>query len=111
MASGMVEEIKADGFKYRPDKPVDWLVCDMVERPMHIPRLICRWIREGLCRHSIFNLKLPMKQRYPMVVECRQLIEDELASQGIEFDLRMKQLYHDREEITCVLLTDRRVNH
>ena len=105
MQSGLVQHIKADGFKYRPRHQVNWLVCDMVERPLHISRLICRWHTEQLCQHSIFNLKLPMKQRYQMVTECRELITGELQQRGIDFELRMKQLYHDREEITCVVLT------
>lgn len=110
MDTGLVRHIRADGFRYRPDKPVDWLVCDMVERPLHITRLIARWLTEGLCRHTVFNLKLPMKQRYPTVVECRELIEAELAAADIDFELRMKQLYHDREEITCVVLTKENAN-
>jgi 23S rRNA (cytidine2498-2'-O)-methyltransferase len=104
MASGMVEEIKADGFKYRPDKPVDWLVCDMVERPMHITRLICRWLIEGDCKYALFNLKLPMKKRYDMVMECKQFIQDALDEQQLHYRLRIKHLYHDREEVTCLLM-------
>ena len=106
MATGLVKHIRADGFKYTPEKQVDWMVCDMVERPLHIARLMCRWLTESHCRHVIFNLKLPMKQRYPVVMECKQLIMDELGKHGIKYDLRMKQLYHDREEITCVILTE-----
>lgn len=104
MATGMVEEIKADGFKYRPDKPVDWLVCDMVERPMHITRLICRWLIEGDCKYALFNLKLPMKKRYDMVMECKQFIQDALDEQQLHYRLRIKHLYHDREEVTCLLM-------
>lgn len=104
MATGMVNEIKADGFKYRPDKPVDWLVCDMVERPMHITRLICRWLLEGDCKYALFNLKLPMKKRYDMVMECKQFIHDALDEQQLRYRLRIKQLYHDREEVTCLLM-------
>lgn len=104
MATGMVNEIKADGFKYRPDRAVDWLVCDMVERPMHITRLICRWLIEGDCKYALFNLKLPMKKRYDMVMECKQFIQDALDEQQLRYRLRIKHLYHDREEVTCLLL-------
>jgi len=106
MATGMVEEIKADGFKYLPDKPVDWLVCDMVERPMHITRMICRWMTQGHCKHAAFNLKLPMKKRYDMVMECKETIQDALDEMGIHYKLSIKHLYHDREEVTCLILQD-----
>ena len=104
MDTGLVKEIKADGFKYLPEKPVDWLVCDMVERPMHIARLMSRWFTEGHCHHAIFNLKLPMKKRYDMVMECKAYIEGELDSMGPNYRLSIKHLYHDREEVTCLIL-------
>jgi len=104
MDTGQVKHQRADGFKYQPARPVDWLVCDMVERPLHIARLISRWIVEGWAGNAIFNLKLPMKQRYKTVDECHELIFQKLDEHGIQAQLRMKQLYHDREEITCVIL-------
>ena len=32
MATEMVQHLKADGFTWRPQRPVDWMVCDMVEQ-------------------------------------------------------------------------------
>jgi 23S rRNA (cytidine2498-2'-O)-methyltransferase len=104
MASGLVTHLRADGFKFTPEIPVDWLVCDMVERPLHISRLMARWLSEGLCRYAVFNLKLPMKQRYDIVQQCRSIIEDACKAHGLRCQIRMKQLYHDREEITVVVL-------
>ncbi|VAW67110.1 23S rRNA (cytidine(2498)-2'-O)-methyltransferase [hydrothermal vent metagenome] len=104
MDTGMVREIKADGFKYTPEPAVDWLVCDMVERPMHIARLISRWFTEGHCQYAAFNLKLPMKKRYDMVMECKAYIEAELNTLERAFQLKIRHLYHDREEVTCVIL-------
>ena len=104
MDGGLVTHIREDGFTYTPQKPVDWLVCDMVERPMHITRLISRWLTEGHCRHAAFNLKLPMKKRYDMVMECREYILDELQQINATATFRIKQLYHDREEVTCIIL-------
>lgn len=104
MDSGMVNEIKADGFKYLPDRAVDWLVCDMVERPMHIARLISRWFSGGHCKHAVFNLKLPMKKRYDMVMDCKEYIESELDQLNQDYQIKIKHLYHDREEVTCLIL-------
>lgn len=104
MDSGLVTHLQVDGFVYTPDEPVDWLLCDMVERPLHIARLMARWLVDGHSKHAVFNLKLPMKQRYQMVEDCRELISDALQQAGIGFEFRARQLYHDREEVTCVVL-------
>jgi 23S rRNA (cytidine2498-2'-O)-methyltransferase len=101
--SGVVEHLRVDGFRYKPPKPVDWLVCDMVEQPSRIAALIARWVAAGDCRHAVFNLKLPMKKRYEEVLRCRALIEDGLARSDIVFHLAFRQLYHDREEVTGYL--------
>jgi len=104
MDTGLVKEIKADGFKYLPEKTVDWLVCDMVERPMHIARLMTRWLTGGHCRYAAFNLKLPMKKRYDMVMECKEHICNELDQLDYSYKISIKHLYHDREEVTCIVL-------
>ena len=54
----LVQHLKQDGFKYAPRKAVDWLVCDMVEKPSKVATLIASWFAAGWCKHAIFNLKL-----------------------------------------------------
>jgi 23S rRNA (cytidine2498-2'-O)-methyltransferase len=100
MESGIVEHRRTDGFRYEPPRPVDWLVCDMVEQPRRIAELVAHWLAKGACRRTIFNLKLPMKKRYDEVQLCFDIVRDAVASAGREVDLRARQLYHDREEIT-----------
>lgn len=106
MASGQVEHLHADGLAWRPKRPVDWVVCDMIEKPSRIAALIGDWLAEGHARYAIFNLKLPMKKRRDEVIACRELIAARLA--GKRYALGMRQLYHDREEVTVFLrLLDR----
>ena len=100
MQSGLVTHLREDGFRFRPRKSVDWLVCDMVERPRRVAELVARWLAEGWCRRTIFNLKLPMKKRWEETQLCFALLRDSLAGARAPLDLRAKQLYHDREEIT-----------
>lgn len=95
MASGIVDHRRVDGFRFEPPRAVDWLVCDMVEQPRRIAELVARWLGNGWCRRAIFNLKLPMKKRFDEVQLCFGILETAGA-----LDLRAKQLYHDREEIT-----------
>ena len=104
MKTGMVEHLKTDAFTYMPEKRVDWLVCDMAERPLHVSRLMARWFTSKKCNNAIFNLKLPMKKRLAAVNECIELIRKSLSSSGLTFSIQAKHLYHDREEITVCIL-------
>lgn len=99
-ASGLVEHHRADGFRFRPAQPVEWLVCDMVEQPRRVAALVGDWIAAGLCRRAIFNLKLPMKRRLDEVRACEDLLLERCAAGGRRVRLRLRQLYHDREEVT-----------
>lgn len=105
MSTGLVEHEKADGFKYEPPYTVDWLVCDMVERPIKVAELMAKWLASGWTRRAIFNLKLPMKKRYQEVSLCLQTIDDLLKKAGVRYQYQVKHLYHDREEITvCIMV-------
>ncbi|MGD2054767.1 MAG: 23S rRNA (cytidine(2498)-2'-O)-methyltransferase RlmM [Gammaproteobacteria bacterium] len=105
MKTGMVEHLRTDAFTYSPANKTFWLVCDMAERPLHVSRLIARWFRQRNCNAAIFNLKLPMNKRYQTVVDCKAVLNNELDKAGIQHALRIKHLYHDREEVTACLLT------
>jgi 23S rRNA (cytidine2498-2'-O)-methyltransferase len=106
LETGQVKHRRDDGFHFRPSEPVDWMVCDMVESPSKIARLAAKWVAEGWCRETIFNLKLPMKKRWEEVLRCRSIIDEALGGGG--YYLRMKHLYHDREEVTAYLARRKR---
>ena len=95
--TGKVEHLRADGFHWQPKAPLDWMVCDMVEQPRRVAERMATWVREGWCRHTIFNLKLPMKKRWDETRLCLDLFQ---AQAGRPMVVRARQLYHDREEIT-----------
>ena len=99
----LVQHLKQDGFKYAPRKAVDWLVCDMVEKPSKVAELIAAWFATGWCKHAIFNLKLPMKQRVAALDNALGGIRKRLDEEGINYRMLAKQLYHDREEVTVFL--------
>ena len=97
METGLVQHLRADGFAWHPAKPLDWMVCDMVEQPSRVAARMAEWFREGWCRHAVFNLKLPMKKRWH---ETRLCLDRFATQAGKPLTIRAKQLYHDREEIT-----------
>jgi 23S rRNA (cytidine2498-2'-O)-methyltransferase len=98
-----VEHVRADGLAWRPRRPVDWLVCDIVEKPSRVASLVADWIAEGAAASAIFNLKLPMKKRHDEVRRADASIRERLAGAGIDASLGFRQLYHDREEVTGYL--------
>ena len=95
--SGRVEHLRVDGFGWQPPRPLDWMVCDMVEQPRRVAARMAQWFAEGWCRHAVFNLKLPMKKRWQETQTCLQLFAQQAQR---PLTIRARQLFHDREEIT-----------
>ncbi len=87
--------IKADAFHFDPGEPVDWLLCDMAWRPLEVAALLGKWARRRWARLLVANIKLPMKKRAEHLFRVRDILEEA----GWKH-LRVRQLYHDREEIT-----------
>jgi 23S rRNA (cytidine2498-2'-O)-methyltransferase len=76
---------------------VDWLLCDMAWRPLEVAALLARWARAQWALHLVCNLKLPMRDKVQTLAQARKLLEE-----GGWKALRLRQLYHDRDEVTVV---------
>ncbi|MBY5930927.1 23S rRNA (cytidine(2498)-2'-O)-methyltransferase RlmM [Halomonas denitrificans] len=100
MASGMVEHLREDGFVWQPPMRLDWLVCDIVDKPTRVIAMVQRWLVNRWCREAVFNLKLPMKKRWEEVSLCLATLADQLDETGVKAEIRCRHLYHDREEVT-----------
>lgn len=100
MATQLVEHRREDAFRFRPELPVDWMVCDVVAAPARIAALVAQWVARRWCRETIFNLKLPGKDRWREVQRCHDVIERVLVRADGDHVLRFKHLYHDRDEVT-----------
>ena len=101
MDTGQVKHYQMDGFKLLPSKQnVYWLVCDMIEKPQRVAKLMAEWLVNGHCKEAMFNLKLPMKGRYQQVNSDLQTIKDIFAEHNVKYELFAKHLYYDREEVT-----------
>ncbi|QEW07031.1 23S rRNA (cytidine(2498)-2'-O)-methyltransferase RlmM [Nitrincola iocasae] len=103
MDSGQVVHSREDAFYYQPPKPVDWMVCDVADKPARVTARMLEWALRGWCREMIFNLKLPMKKRHLEVQQCLDMIRTGLEQADISYSLSARHLYHDREEVTCYL--------
>lgn len=96
-----VKHFKESAFDFAPDEPIDWLFCDMAWRPLEVAQLLGKWARKGYAAQLVANIKLPMKDKLPTLFRIRHVLQDAGWKQ-----LRMRQLYHDRDEVT---VTGRRV--
>jgi 23S rRNA (cytidine2498-2'-O)-methyltransferase len=88
---------RESAFAYAPDEPVDWLLCDMAWRPLEVAALLARWGREQWALHLVSNLKLPMRDKVATLARARAILEE-----GGWKGVRLRQLYHDRDEVTVV---------
>lgn len=105
MQTGLVEHHAADGFTYKPQfGRVDLLVCDMIEQPDRVAKLMGDWLVKHWATHAIFNLKLPMKRRFETVEDAVALLKTRLHALEDAFSLKVRHLYHDRDEVTVTII-------
>ncbi|MBX5484006.1 MAG: 23S rRNA (cytidine(2498)-2'-O)-methyltransferase RlmM [Myxococcaceae bacterium] len=90
-----VRHIRESAFAFEPEAPVDWLFCDMAWRPLEVAQLLAKWARRRWAVHLVANIKLPMKDKNPIILRVRRTLED-----GGWQQLSVRQLYHDRDEVT-----------
>ncbi|MCE9667820.1 23S rRNA (cytidine(2498)-2'-O)-methyltransferase RlmM [Myxococcus stipitatus] len=95
-AHARVEHVQESAFAYAPDAPVDWLFCDMAWRPLEVAQLLAKWGRRGWAGHLVANIKLPMKDKNPILHRVRHILVEDGGWAG----LTLRQLYHDRDEVT-----------
>lgn len=49
--------VRGDAFRYRPPRPVDWLLCDVVAFPAKTISLVEEWLAAGWCRFFCVTIK------------------------------------------------------
>jgi 23S rRNA (cytidine2498-2'-O)-methyltransferase len=107
MATGLVEYYSEDGFLYKPQQGnVDWLVCDMIEQPTRVSELMLLWLVSGKANACIFNLKLPMNKRHKVVMPILKKLKDVLSDRFGEIVIKAKHLYHNRDEVTVMIIVN-----
>lgn len=97
---GTVEHRTTDGVTFAwpaHQPPVDWLVADMLVPPVQAAAMLARWLKSPSMHRWVVNVKLP--QGSPLAA-LRPL--QFLVNQHPEFKVRIRHLYHDREEVTLM---------
>ena len=92
---------RADAFTFAPSAraPFVWLLCDIVDRPERVLKLVARWVEERWCRFYVVNLKLG---RSDSTLVWDRLHDPRGPISGASTRFLMRQLFHDRDEITLM---------
>lgn len=90
---------------YQPPagKIADWLFCDVLEQPDRILAVVQEWVENRWCRRFIVNLKFGRTDPIPLLEKARE------PRTGLARNcsaLKIRHLYHDREEMTLMGICD-----
>jgi 23S rRNA (cytidine2498-2'-O)-methyltransferase len=98
----LVTHRAVDAFQFRPGagEVFDWMFCDLVEEPHHVMRhLVAPWIEGRWCRRFVVNVKLG---RVDPAAWLRGLRAADAVFSRHATAVRVRHLYHDREELTVM---------
>ncbi|MBF0619098.1 MAG: rRNA methyltransferase [Candidatus Omnitrophica bacterium] len=96
-----LHHLKEDALKFYPDEGVvsDWLLCDILDRPDIIFAVLQKWFSRRWCRYFVVNLKVG---RMDPVLLLKKIRDEKEGLAPHCRSLTIRQLYHDREEITLM---------
>ncbi len=95
-----IEPRTEDAFRFQPAPGMvfDWLFCDLVEEPHHVLDAIVQpWLSRGWCRRFVINFKLGRVDPIGLLRELRAETSPLVAAAS---GVRIRHLYHDRDEFT-----------
>jgi 23S rRNA (cytidine2498-2'-O)-methyltransferase len=98
----LIEHRREDAFKFHPaaGEAYDWMFCDLVEEPHHVVQnLAAPWLENRWCRQFVVMLKFGRTDPVALLRDLRQP-GSPFARHATQ--LRIRHLYHDREEFTLV---------
>jgi 23S rRNA (cytidine2498-2'-O)-methyltransferase len=86
--------VRGDAFRYRPEQPVDWLLCDVIAFPARTIELIEAWLTAGWCRHFCVTIKFRGQADYDQLEPLKAWV----SAAGHDFYLR--RLTANKNEVT-----------
>jgi 23S rRNA (cytidine2498-2'-O)-methyltransferase len=87
---------RGNALTWLPEKPVDWLVCDVITSPENTCALVSRWITEKKCRFFCVTVKFKGAPAFDILHSLVHFLSTHTAW----FDA--KQLTHNKNEVTVV---------
>lgn len=99
----LVASVIGNAFSYLPAAPVDWLVCDVVCEPPRSLALCDAWLSGGHCRNLVVTVKFKGRAGYGVLAELSALFARVRPAWA-----RVKQLAHNKNEVTVMVQRKRR---
>ncbi len=99
-APATLVHLRRDGLRYAPseaDRPVDWMIADMLIPPGAAMGLLRKWCGRRWARRVICNVKLPQTHPYAVVRELERSLNQVRLDRW-----RVLHLRHDRREVTVL---------
>lgn len=94
MKNSRLKFVRGDAFRFAPESPVDWLLCDVIAPPERTMDLLRRWLDERWCRRFCVTIKFRGAGDYIKLEAAKQW----LAESGAEF--LMRRLTNNKNEVT-----------
>ncbi|MGC4006875.1 MAG: hypothetical protein QM811_28625 [Pirellulales bacterium] len=85
-----------DAFAFRPETPVDWLLCDVAAFPERSLELLTEWLTAKRCRGFVFTFKFRGTGGYELLPAIKAM----LRAAGYDFQLR--HLDANKNEMTAL---------
>jgi 23S rRNA (cytidine2498-2'-O)-methyltransferase len=95
MAHPGLEFARGDAFKFTPERPVDWLLSDVIATPDRALDLVDRWVGGRLCRRFVVTVKFKGDADYPEVERLKAILD----ARGAEFEVR--RMCNNKNEVTA----------
>lgn len=96
MASPLVTFVRGDAFRFAPETPVDWLLCDVISKPQRTLELLHDWLTPLRCRRFIVTMKFQGDEDYGCLAELKSL----LAARSSTW--MVKRLVNNKHEVTAM---------
>lgn len=93
-----LEHFKKDAFEHAPLAEAEWIVCDVIDEPARLLAVAREALQSERLRGLVLTVKLkrPVKKR--AIADARRV----LARARGRFDGRIKQLVHNKNEVTLL---------
>jgi len=94
MENNSLKFIKGDAFTFKPEKPVDWLVSDIIAGPYRITKLLEEWVKEKRMKKFCVTLKFKGEERRDFIGEVRAVLKDT--------KYLIRHLENNKNEVTAI---------
>jgi 23S rRNA (cytidine2498-2'-O)-methyltransferase len=111
MRSRQVEFQAGDAFRFRPPRPVDWLLCDVIAAPERTAALLIDWLRHGWCRHFVVTVKLGPWQRAQETPDADVLAALKRELPPLTRELHLTRLCANKREVCAFGLANNPSNN